>query len=707
MIVGLVILPLILWELTNVGVLPGNAMSSAFSPRAFLPVIDNGMPQVSPTTTSTPIPGAIGGLVWHDLDQDGAHDGGEPALIGVFVSLFDSSDQFLEWQPTNGLGQYYFGPLPPGRYQVVESDPAGYISTTPNQQLVDLEPGQRLIIDFGDYLPATPTGTATPSSSPTATVTLTPTHTATATSTGTPTSTGSPTETETATSTGSPTLTQTETGTPTATGSLTSTPTHTGTTTPTATATQTSDATSTETPTPTVTATGPTPSVWVQAEPAAAYNADRDEYLIVWNDCRNDPGLPYMCVYGSKDFSDVYARRLGGNGAQIGSDIPVATGRLGQRLPSVAYNSTSAVYLVTWQQHADDFLAVNPPDGYPGFYEYGYDTYGRRISDTGTLLGQPVLLSDKFVDPEDHQWRPDVAANTADGSFIVAWHDGRTRQLFPELYAPDETDRTTFKDIYAQIVNGNGSLSGIDVPLTLDPANDDFQFVGNARRIQQYASFAYNPPSERPGNNRYFAVWEDDRAGTGNPHVYGPLYYERLDLDIYVGFFDADGGALGGPANFPVFTGEGAQRYPRVAYNSKDNEYLVVFQSHLDGDDYRKVFAQRVAHDGSAIGALLGIDGEAVNYAGYESYLPKPDVVYNSAANRYFIVWTKRSHSSTTLWGRTVTPNGAGAALGPIFQVSGRGNEPRVVYNPTRNQYLVIYYYGAPAQVEYLFIPGS
>jgi hypothetical protein len=103
----------------------------------------------------------------------------------------------------------------------------------------------------------TPTLTKTPTLTPTATVTSTPTKTPGASSSATPTQTATPTLTKT------PTQTQTATPTKTATPTLTKTPTQTQTATPTQTTTPTltKTPTQTQTPTPTITSTAtPTPS---------------------------------------------------------------------------------------------------------------------------------------------------------------------------------------------------------------------------------------------------------------------------------------------------------------------------------------------------------------------------------------------------------------------------------------------------------------
>lgn len=103
----------------------------------------------------------------------------------------------------------------------------------------------------------TPTNSETPTVTPTSTVTPTPTVTSTETNTPTPTVTPTNTETPTPTSTETPTVTPTSTETPTVTPTTTETPTPTGTETPTPTPTLTPTVTKTPTLTPTTT---PTPT---------------------------------------------------------------------------------------------------------------------------------------------------------------------------------------------------------------------------------------------------------------------------------------------------------------------------------------------------------------------------------------------------------------------------------------------------------------
>jgi len=65
-----------------------------------------------------PQPGAIGGKVWLDSDEDGRISLDEFGLEEVVVSLFDEQDNFIESTTTIGDGRYTFIDLPIGNYYV-------------------------------------------------------------------------------------------------------------------------------------------------------------------------------------------------------------------------------------------------------------------------------------------------------------------------------------------------------------------------------------------------------------------------------------------------------------------------------------------------------------------------------------------------------------------------------------------------------------
>ena len=107
--------------------------------------------------------GSIGDRVWHDVDEDGVQDPGEPGLDGITLTLVGAGpdgvlgtgdDVSFPPQATAGGGQYTFPGLPPGPYRVTvdpSTVPNGMQLTTANQPLdVTLAPTQDLLTaDFG------------------------------------------------------------------------------------------------------------------------------------------------------------------------------------------------------------------------------------------------------------------------------------------------------------------------------------------------------------------------------------------------------------------------------------------------------------------------------------------------------------------------------------------------------------------------------
>jgi len=102
------------------------------------------------TPTQTPVPGRIDGVVFTDLNANGLQDPGELGISGVTVTLYDNLGGVLATRITTGSGAYSFTSLVPGDYTVDETDPTGYVSTTPNSVPLSLPAGGALTADFGD-----------------------------------------------------------------------------------------------------------------------------------------------------------------------------------------------------------------------------------------------------------------------------------------------------------------------------------------------------------------------------------------------------------------------------------------------------------------------------------------------------------------------------------------------------------------------------
>jgi uncharacterized repeat protein (TIGR01451 family) len=87
------------------------------------------------------------GTVFEDVDGNGNWDSDELGIPGVTVTLDGSTTA-----TTGGYGGFSFSTAVAGTHNVVETDPPGYFSTTPNTITLSVSLGQGYGVDFGDAL---------------------------------------------------------------------------------------------------------------------------------------------------------------------------------------------------------------------------------------------------------------------------------------------------------------------------------------------------------------------------------------------------------------------------------------------------------------------------------------------------------------------------------------------------------------------------
>jgi hypothetical protein len=89
-----------------------------------------GRPPCETTTTTTPPPppvtGAVGDLVWEDTNADGHQGDFEPGVAGVTVNLLNNGGLVISSTVTDATGNYFFGGLAAGIYEVQFVLPAGF-----------------------------------------------------------------------------------------------------------------------------------------------------------------------------------------------------------------------------------------------------------------------------------------------------------------------------------------------------------------------------------------------------------------------------------------------------------------------------------------------------------------------------------------------------------------------------------------------------
>lgn len=211
------------------------------------------------------------------------------------------------------------------------------------------------------------------------------------------------------------------------------------------------------------------------------------------------------------------------------------------------------------------------------------------------------------IDAERH-W-PAVAHSWGHHEYLVVWHNKWPTNL----------------DIYAQRVSETGQLVGPWFAVSYG-ADDRFN-----------AELAYNAT-----NDEYLVVWEREVA----PNV-TEVWGRRLKWN---------GADMGLPqyAEFKIFSWPNRGfKYPRVAWNSIHNEYLVVWSAYDTGTSvHTDVAGIRVLADGSMpdphfIVSNVGQPEDA-------------DIVYNLALDRYLVVWARDGGTTDyDIYGVLLDRNGA------------------------------------------------
>lgn len=234
---------------------------------------------------------------------------------------------------------------------------------------------------------------------------------------------------------------------------------------------------------------------------------------------------------------------------------------------------------------------------------------------------------------------PRAAYGSAIGEYLVAWEH--------EYSASDH-------DIYARRVDGAGTPLGGEIAVTVSTA------------FQLNPDLAYNP-----AYNEYLVVWEEE--------------YSATDHDIRAWRVSANGERVGGEI---VVADTGViESHPAVAYNPSRGEFLVVWE-HLSGSEevaHFDIYAQRLHPEGLHIGNPIVIAN---------SELQEQHPAVADDGSDYLVVWQgwQPYAEDYGIYAQRVT--GLGALAGSLIPVStweGDQVAPRLAYNPTHAQYLVVW----------------
>lgn len=133
----------------------------------------------------------------------------------------------------------------------------------------------------------------------------------------------------------------------------------------------------------------------------------------------------------------------------------------------------------------------------------------------------------------------------------------------------------------------------------------------------------------------------------------------------------------------------GDDMYPDVAYNSQEDEYLVVFEWEDTGSGSGRDLASIIVDSNGQ--AALSPNGVATGGAYTDT---RPAVAYNPTNNTYLVVWERSPDSNGTkgIWG--VILNSGGSVSGTEFTIAAWPGDqvyPDVAYSAAAGRYLVVW----------------
>jgi hypothetical protein len=345
---------------------------------------------------------------------------------------------------------------------------------------------------------------------------------------------------------------------------------------------------------------------------------DGTNFLVVWE--RTSAGG-----------SDVYGRRLRGDGTVLGSAFPIAATTFDETRPAVAWNGSS--YLVVYEFHIDGDTNID----------------AKHVSAAGVVGADTYAVASGSTQEE----APDVAG--AGPNFIVVWQDAR--------------NATNGFDIWASGMQGNGGglgqwLIGGDRYLGADtePAvaylgNED-DFV-NAQFLVTW-QHAFGTTSAVLATRTRLNLRIDDT---------GPVYVSEVDHSSTAPDVASDGtrylvvwrrkstsaydirGAVvdnvanhGAGVSFPISTAPGDEGEPAVVFAG---QYLVAWTDRRNAT--RDVFGARVTTSGSVTDAA----GFGIASTSADEHTP---ALSGAPGGKWGVVYQSGSSNAVSLLLRTVAP---------------------------------------------------
>lgn len=290
-----------------------------------------------------------------------------------------------------------------------------------------------------------------------------------------------------------------------------------------------------------------------ERDPAVAWNATANEYLVVWVDDRN---------YDARGY-DIYGRRVAADGTRIGRDFRIsgrpATGS--ELLPEVVWNAAANEYFVVWRDHA----RISPwADD---------DIFGRRVAADGTRIGREIRVSGRRAFDEDN---PALEWNATANEYLVIWEDYRN-------YSDDEAE------VWGRRISPDGVRLAREFRITRAVGDNEWTIAPD---------LAWNSIG-----NQYLVVWMSSPNWSTRKH------------DVYGRRIRADGTRIGVQFRISDRWATDHELYPHAAFSPHTRSYQVVWAD--TRHDHDEIYGRQVAANGTLIGTAFMISDASYGNLGH------------------------------------------------------------------------------------------
>lgn len=338
--------------------------------------------------------------------------------------------------------------------------------------------------------------------------------------------------------------------------------------------------------------------------------------------------------------------------------------------PDIAYNLDDNEYLVVWEGNGLGGAGL----------QTAREIFGQRISAaTGAEIGSDFRISHLSDNAKGLSARsPQVVYNSAAHEYLIVWNGSGL------IGTPDK-----FFEIYGQRLSRAGAEIGKDFRISnaTDLGKVNTSFV----RASTSADVAWNST-----DNQYLVVW----SGMG-------LSEDVVKLEIYGQLLTTGGEEIGKDFRISDTTDQGLNIHagaPKVAYNSKNNQFLIVWSGGFKEASQTEIWGQGLDAKGVLLGKGKGdfrVSQTSESAAGSNRSAASPEVAYNSGSNEYLVVFqaieTTGETQKSEIYGQQIDAMKLSETGPQDFRISdtmGINNEadsPRVTYDSLDKEYLVIW----------------